>query len=182
MKGWAEVIKQWQTRVKQWLSDEKRGRWLWAVGAIGVALVLLSGVQPKKAVTTATNPEAFIRETEERLTEIVSSIEGAGACRVLVTLENGVEYVYATEQKVNTDRQQDTDRFTQRNDSESSVIIVEGSDGREGLLVTEIQPTIRGVVVVCEGGDREEIRARVVEAVTVALNVTSKRVCVTKLT
>ena len=26
-------------------------------------------------------------------------------------------------------------------------------NGRQGLLVTEIQPTVKGVVVVCQGGD-----------------------------
>ena len=173
---------QWQTLLKARFFSGKHGWWLWIVGAAGVVLLLLSGTQTKQEAKATVNNEAFVQETEERLTKLVSSIEGAGRCRVLVTLENGVEYVYATEQKINSDRQQDTDRLTQRNDSESSVIIVDRGNGREGLLVTEIQPTIRGVVVVCEGGEREEIRSRIVEAVTVALGVTPKRVCVTRLT
>ena len=55
-------------------------------------------------------------------------------------------------------------------------------DGKEGLLVTEIQPTVRGVVVVCDGGDRDDVRERVIQAVAVALDVSSKRVCVVKST
>ncbi len=102
-----------------------------------------------------------------------------------MTLENGVEYVYATEQRINSDRKEDTDdgasRLTQSDGSESAAIVVETDKGREGLLVTEIQPTIRGVVIVCEGGDRDEVRQRIVEAVTVAMNLSAKRVCVTKL-
>jgi stage III sporulation protein AG len=126
--------------------------------------------------------EAFVKETEARLSTIVRSIEGAGDCRVLVTLANGVEYVYATEQKTNTDRQEDGSRLTERDDSESTAVVVDTDEGRKGLLVTEIQPTVRGVVVVCEGGDREEVRRRIIEAVTVAMDLSSKRVCVTKLT
>lgn len=170
------------------LCAEKGRRWLVVLGIAGVALLALSEWWPSGRGTAneVMSADAFVRQTEERLTAIVGSIEGAGKCRVLVTLENGVEYVYATEQRVNSDRQEDTDagskRLTERDDSERSVIVVETDGGRQGLLVTELQPTVRGVVVVCEGGDREDVRARVTEAVTVAMELSAKRVCVTKLT
>lgn len=88
---------------------------------------------------------------------------GAGKCRIMVTLENGVEYVYATQQKVNTDRQEGTDgnssKLNQRDDTEESIVIVETENGRQGLLVTELQPTVKGVVIVCEGGDQPLVAA-----------------------
>lgn len=163
-------------------------RWLVIAGVAGMALLALSEWLPAAdtaAVETAATAEAYVQQTERRLIDLVEHIEGAGECRVLVTLENGVEYVYATEQKTNTDRSEDTDngstRLTQRDDSESTAIVVDTGSGREGLLVTEIQPTVRGVVVACKGGGNEEVCRRVIQAVTVALNVSSKRVCVTKL-
>lgn len=181
-----ETVRAW---VDKHLCGEKGRRWLILLGAIGIALLALSEWWPKDSgdrAVDAVSAEEFVRQTEERLTTIVGSIEGAGKCRVLVTLENGVEYVYATEQRVNSDRQEDTDdnskRLTERDDSERSVIVVETNGGRQGLLVTELQPTVRGVVVVCEGGDREDVRVRVTEAVTVAMDLSAKRVCVTKLT
>ena len=104
----------------------------------------------------------------------------------MVTLENGVEYVYATQQTVNTDREEGTNgnssTLNQRDDTEESIVIVETENGREGLLVTELQPTVKGVVIVCEGGDQPLVQQRVTDAVTIALNISSKRVCVTKLT
>lgn len=179
----------WLTGLMARLRGDKGRRLLLIAGVIGIALLALSELLPDRTETVTSGSvtaDEFVRQTEERLTALVSSIEGAGHCRVLVTLENGVEYVYATEQKTNSDRQEDTDdtatRLTQRDDSESSVIVVDTGDGREGLLVTEIQPTVRGVVIVCEGGDREEVRSRIIEAVTVAMDLSSKRVCVTKLT
>lgn len=45
----------------------------------------------------------------------------------------------------------------------------------------EIQPRIRGVLVVCEGGDEPLVAERVTEAVCKALNVSTAKVCVTKL-
>lgn len=178
--------------VRAWIGTrfggDKGRRWLVVLGVAGIALLALSEWLPKndEPTTETLTAEVFVRQTEERLTALVGSIEGAGKCRVLVTLENGVEYVYATQQRVNSDRSEDTDddskRLTQKDDSERSVIVVETDGGRQGLVVTELQPTVRGVVVVCEGGDREDVRARVTEAVTVAMDLSAKRVCVTKLT
>lgn len=44
-----------------------------------------------------------------------------------------------------------------------------------------ITPTVRGVVIVCEGGDDPLIRERVMSAVTRSLAVTSDKVSITKL-
>ncbi len=45
----------------------------------------------------------------------------------------------------------------------------------------EIQPHIRGVLVVCEGGDEPVVVERVTDAVCKALNISTAKVCVTKL-
>lgn len=45
----------------------------------------------------------------------------------------------------------------------------------------EIEPIIRGVVVVCQGGDDPVVVEKVLNAVTKALNVSSAKVCITKL-
>ncbi|HIW73475.1 MAG TPA: stage III sporulation protein AG [Firmicutes bacterium] len=164
--------------------------WILAAGLIGIALIGLSGLLPEKdktAVSAASaqasgqSAEEFVSKTEEKLAAIVRSIEGAGECRVMVTLENGVEYVYATEERINTDRQEDENTVSQRDDSDKSVIVVDTENGKQGLLVTEIQPTVKGVVVVCEGGDQPIVQQRIIDTITTALNLSSKRVCVTKL-
>lgn len=45
----------------------------------------------------------------------------------------------------------------------------------------EIQPRIRGVLIVCEGGDEPVVVERVTDAVCKALNISTAKVCVTKL-
>ena len=45
----------------------------------------------------------------------------------------------------------------------------------------EIEPVIRGVVIACQGGDEPLVKQRVFDAVTKALNISSAKVCVTKL-
>ncbi|MCI8554466.1 MAG: stage III sporulation protein AG [Clostridiales bacterium] len=161
-----------------------------AAGLAGMALILLSQFWPKRETApqetarAAVSTEEYVAKTEERLRSLVGGIEGAGRCQVMVTLENGVEYVYASENRINSNREEDSgtnsSKLSQKDDSEQSIILVDTGSGKEGLLVTEIQPTVRGVVVVCDGGDAEEVRRRVTEAVTTALNISSLRVCVVK--
>ncbi len=45
----------------------------------------------------------------------------------------------------------------------------------------EIEPVIRGVIIACSGGDDTMTKARVLDAVTKALNISSAKVSVTKL-
>lgn len=45
----------------------------------------------------------------------------------------------------------------------------------------EIEPLIRGVLVVCEGGDSPVVVERITQAVTKALDISSAKVCITKL-
>ena len=43
-----------------------------------------------------------------------------------------------------------------------------------------IEPKVRGVVVVCDGGDNPIVVSRILEAVTKALYISSDKVCITK--
>ncbi len=45
----------------------------------------------------------------------------------------------------------------------------------------EVEPLIRGVLVVCEGGDDPVVVERITEAVTKALDISTAKVCITKL-
>lgn len=45
----------------------------------------------------------------------------------------------------------------------------------------EIEPLIRGVLVVCEGGDDPVVVQRITEAVTKSLDISTAKVCITKL-
>ena len=58
--------------------------------------------------------------------------------------------------------------------------IASANDWLEPSGISVATATVKGVVVVCEGGDLPQVQQRIIEAVTTALNISSKRVCVTK--
>lgn len=147
-------------------------------GAVGVLLILLSEWLPRGENTqsgdgTLTTAE-YTQYLEEKLEGMVESIAGAGKCRVMVTLENGVEYIYATEDKNDQNYRQDGSAVDRRENTAQKAIVVDD----RGLLVTEILPTVQGVVVVCEGGSDEQVKKQVSAAVATVLQISEKRVCV----
>ena len=160
--------------------------------SMSLALIFISGFfktgSTKKTKSNLQNSSTkeYVFQLESSLKEMVSSIKGAGNTKVLVTLENTEETVYATEEKKNKEATEDkTDgqlsKKRESDDCEKKYITIKDADGTErALSVTQIQPTVKGVVVVCDGGDIPEVQQRVTEAIKTALNITSKRVYVTK--
>ena len=66
--------------------------------------------------------------------------------------------------------------------TEQKYLLVEGEDGKKQALVkTTKEPAVKGIVIVCEGGDSTAVKAEVINAVTTALDISSSRVCVTKI-
>ncbi len=176
------------------IADSEKGRRLIiAAGVIGIALILLSNFLPslsgKKEETRSggISSEQYARNLEAQLSDVIASISGVGKSKVMVTLASGVEYVYANEQSKNSDKSEDIQgetrsRVQQSDDVQQKCIIVDSPDGgRQALVQTEILPRVQGVVVVCEGGDSPAVQQSVTDAVTTALDISSSRVCVTKL-
>ena len=179
-------------KIHEFLLKDKFKKIIIFVGILGIALIFFSGLlktsgtQKTKSSTQNSSTKEYVFQLESRLREMVSSIKGAGNTKVLVTLENSEETVYATEEKKNKEATEDkTDgqlsKKRESDDCEKKYITIKDADGTErALSVTQIQPTVKGVVVVCDGGDIPEVQQRITEAIKTALNITSKRVYVTK--
>ena len=64
---------------------------------------------------------------------------------------------------------------------ENDYVIVDGSDGEQALVNRTELPQIRGVVILCDGGEDASISRRVTEAASVLLGVSTNRICVNQL-
>jgi stage III sporulation protein AG len=171
------------------VNPDKKIKTLTIIGLLGILLIFLSSgfsFNEKKDKDTKEN-STYLKTLENRVLGVVKSIKGVGEVNVMVTLEGGVEYVFAQEQKQSEDKTEDFDgpntkKRQQRDNSEEKYILVDGENGkREALIKTELEPKVKGVVIVCEGADDLVVQRRVLEAVTIALDISSTRVCITKL-
>lgn len=154
----------------QQFGGDRTGKWLVWVGILGLVLIGLTEIVPSgktdrsEAVTVTENQveEAL----EQRITTLLSQVDGVGKCRVMVTLESGVRSMYATDTSVTA------------SGTSEQVLTVDTDAGPVGLLLTHVQPTVKGVAVVCDGADDPAVCQRVVDLVSTAFHISERRVCV----
>ena len=153
-------------------------RWLLWIGLAGILLIALSEIFPhgetEEQTSTVTVSGAQVEQAlEQRITALLRQVEGVGACRVMVTLESGSRAVYAAD----TVSVSDADGSTSLSET---YLTVDTDKGPVGLLLTHIQPTVKGVAVVCDGGGNPAVQQRVVQVVSTAFHISERRVCVVK--
>lgn len=120
---------------------------------------------------------SYCEYLEDKVKEIVEAIEGAGEARVMITLSETTEYIYATNDKDTRKNSENTDDLTFEND----YVIIENNSNDTGLLIKTIEPKVRGVAVVCEGGNDSTVQRQIYSAVSAVLNISTSRISISKL-
>lgn len=161
----------------------KKPKSLIILGVIGILLIFLSSFSTdKKEASDNTTPEISVEEyrkdLETDVKKIVKGITGDRNATVVITLESGISYEYAdTTEDSKADKTTNNNTVTSSSEQKQGYITVKNKDGSEqALLVTAKMPQIRGVAIVCKGGDNELLSEKIENTVTAALNITSKRV------
>ena len=152
--------------------SDRTGKWLVWVGIIGLMLIGLTEILPEreKADTVlSTVTETQVEEAlERRMTSLLTQVEGVGQCRVMVTLESGSRSVYATDSAVTA------------SGTSEQVLTVDTDTGPVGLLLTRIQPTVKGVAVVCQGGGDPVVCQSITDLISTTFHISERRVCIAK--
>ncbi|MCH5353085.1 MAG: hypothetical protein J1E06_06435 [Acutalibacter sp.] len=169
-------VEKWKTALKQVFSKGKGTNALLLLGACGILLIYLSTLfssdegKKSEALKERNQEEAVTCEKrlEQELARIVSAITGEEDPAVMVTLKSGSRYVYAADER---EREEERERST---------VILKDSDGaQQALPITEIQPKVKGVVIVSKYAGDPTIREKLLTAVRTVLDVSSARICVT---
>ncbi|KGG81428.1 hypothetical protein Y919_00250 [Caloranaerobacter azorensis H53214] len=124
--------------------------------------------------------EDYASTIERKLEDILSSIDGVGKVKVMVTLEDTAERIPA----INTTR---TEEKTSEKDSKGGIrevskqnyseqIVVNNSDDDSLVIIKEVKPKVKGVIVVAEGADDLYIKEKLYEAVKTVLGISGNRV------
>ena len=182
----AEVIKKLIDRLSAKTKLSKKLMLAVALLISGVVFLLLSeiGTEEKKegaeyaSVSLTQSVQNYAEILENRLVSIISSIDGAGATKVMVTLESGSEDVYLHNFDYGENVDPEGKNSMERKDD---YVIVEGQSGEQGIIVRVSEPRVRGVAVVCEGGGSDIVREQIISAVTALLDISSARVSVAKM-
>ena len=153
------------------LSAREKARRLLLIAALaGIVLLAFSSLSGKESGEEEppepdVSQEDYETQLREKIETMVCAITGEEEALATFTFERAFEAVYAADQK--------------REANERSYIVLRRSDGSQELgEVTKLSPQVRGVTVVCEKGGEPVFRARIIEAVSTALGISSHKVCV----
>lgn len=116
---------------------------------------------------TFSSSQEYTEYLENKLTNVLASVKGAGAVNVVVTLENGFEYIYATEDETKTSA--DGGQVTI-----SKVILVDGKP----VLEKEVYPQIKGVVVTASGADDISVKLNLLTALQTVVEVANQNITI----
>lgn len=173
------------------LSADKKTMFIVLAGIIGVLILVASEFIPEGEKAKEDEEEIQVSEynienhyeyaemLEKKLTDLISSIEGAGTTKVMLTLESSSEAVYAQNDK--TDMESDDENSEKISKENDYVLIKTDSSKEEALLLKIIQPEVKGVAVVCEGGDSIYVQQKIIETISAVFDINSSKIKVTKL-
>lgn len=165
-------------RVKA-LDALKRCKYVVLTAVLGIVLLLLPGGNEKKQEGGAPDAaEDFDRTAlQEEMEEILSSLDGVGHLKLMLTVDGGSAYELARDEAQTQKRSgENTGERTQKSET-----VVLGSGASAEVVVTRSRfPAFIGALVVCEGGDRAEVRLRVTQAVAALTGLSSERITVVK--
>lgn len=184
----------WQKIFKQ-IKEKK----LLAMGLVGIMLIFLvdwqgmlgghnnfipqeqSSAPPSRVELPAKDEEE--RNLERDLEAILSQVEGVGEIKVKVNLESGKQYQYAYNESkekniVEEKDQQGGTRITTNLKDSQEIVTIQENGGQKPVVLKELRPPVKGVMVVAQGAEDSLVKANLIEAVQTVLEIPAYKVMV----
>lgn len=158
---------------------------------LGIMLLITASIfkdNKKEEVTKKDNIEKEIKETdvedyayilERKLEKILSQIKGAGNVDVMITLDETTEKIPAVNKTKNQEKTNEEDSqggVREINREDSTLQVVTKGNGDSILVLKEVKPKIKGVIIVAEGAYDIEVKEQLYKAVKTVLDVSGNKV------
>ena len=105
--------------------------------------------------------ESYTSSLENKISEHLEKINGVSKVSVIITIDGSNEKVYAT------------------NGTNKDYVITKDSNGNENALVlTEIIATVRGIAVVCDYNNNNELKQQIISMLSSLFNIGTNRISV----
>lgn len=146
----------------------------------------LSDDQPVKSSSIFTNQNSkdiidnYANNIENKLEDILSKIRGVGSVEVMVTLEDTAERIPAINTTTIIEKTDEKDyqggtRATNK-ENEINEIVTKSSDDEGLVILKEIKPKVKGVIVVAQGVDNIKVKEDLYSAVKTVLGLSGNKV------
>lgn len=173
----------------------KRTQVLVIVVMIAVILAIyFSTFTPGEAAKPQPSVSRAIENTENtsagddlsaQMESVLSTIQGAGTVRVMITYASGSEIVPATSEnteKTTTESSQNGNaQNSETTKKQTDVVTIQNQSNSNALVLKEKTPEVKGVIVIAEGAGDISVRMNILKAVQTLLNITADKVDVFKM-
>lgn len=151
-----------------------------------VALIVflkLSGEKSSSKTSSASSNQVYLtsleysQALEQKLESVLSQVKGAGQVKVMISLDGSPELKYAMDS--DTKVSNSTNGSTTSTSSESPILV--GKNGSTSpLILTEILPKVKGVIVVSSGANDISIKLDILNSVSTLLGISTDKINVLK--
>ena len=141
---------------------------------VGIVLMVIPTEKEPTTEAVLTTGEDRILSVEERITQILRQVKGAGEVHVLLTESLGQETIYQTNEDIT---QNDTSSSSRSN----TVTITDSQRNEQGLIRQQNPPQYLGAVVVCQGGDQPTVRLAILDAVSKVTGLGADKISILKM-
>lgn len=169
------------SKIKDWFNKIKNIRYLYVYVAIFIALCVCgvylasskshsSSKIDDKTTKEYSSAMEYVDYLENKLCNVLSNISGVSKVSVIITLDSGFSYKYATDTETKTI----VSGGNETSVTTETVILV----SNEPVVETEIYPSIKGVVVVAKGSENVSVKMNVLSAVETVLSVEASKITI----
>ncbi len=116
--------------------------------------------------TTFSTSAEYVDYLENKLDNVLSSVQGASNVNVIITLESGFEYEYATEEE--------TKQTSSGSVTTTKLVLVDGKP----VVVKEYYPTIKGIVVVAKGAQDVKVKMDILTLIQTVIEVENAKITI----
>lgn len=128
--------------------------------ALAVVAIFIFSSSFKGEEKVSTNVDSYVDNLENKLKNSLSKVRGAGKVDVIISVNGGMQSVYATEKQ------------TSSGDVKETLVFANGKT----VVLKENYPEILGVVVVAQGANNLTVKIALLNATCVYLNIPDEKV------
>ena len=180
-------------KVKQKMNEliEKIGKdKLFIMAAAGIVLILCSyvdfggrsaaGEQQTTAGIQECSDDDYIEELEKKLEDIISGMEGAGNCKVMITKKTTGEKILQSDLE-QVDKNSQGENVADETNIKRTTVIIKSDDMEQPYVISENMPQIEGIVVLAQGAGKSEVNSNIIKIVQALFDVELHKISIAKM-
>lgn len=145
------------------------------ITVLGVILLLIPDEHNNNTYKTTQNSAVVQENTlNQELAELLSQVKGAGKVRVFLTISNGAETVFQTDEEYSSND-------TGINQRTQTITHTDAERNEQGLIKQINPPTYQGAIIVCQGADNPSVKLALINAVANATGLGTDKISVLKM-